>query len=202
MPAREETRRPTKAERAEATRGELIRVARDLFAERGYPHVGTEEIVRAADVTRGALYHHFRDKQDLFRALHVEMERELMEAVGERMGEASDPWNLLVTGLRAFLDACTDPAMIQINLLDAPSVLGWAEWREIDERFGLGLITAGLDNAMEAGVLRRREIRPLAHLLLASLVEAAMLIANAPDPKAAREEIEQPLVELLEGLRA
>jgi AcrR family transcriptional regulator len=178
-----------------------MRAARQLFAERGYGAVGTEEVVARAGLTRGALYHHFRDKQDLFRAVHVEMERELMEAVGERMGEQSDPWDLLVAGLRAFLDACTDPAVIQINLLDAPSVLGWAEWREVDERFGLGLLSAGLDNAMEAGVLRRQEIRPLAHLLLASLVEAAMLIANAHDPKAAREEIEQPLLTVLEGLR-
>jgi AcrR family transcriptional regulator len=188
-------------ERAEATRGTLMRAARELFAERGYGAVGTEEIVARAGVTRGALYHHFRDKQDLFRAVHVEMERELMEAIGERMGQASDPWDLLVSGMRAFLDACTDPAVIRINLLDAPSVLGWAEWREIDERYGLGLITAGLDNAMAAGVLRRQEIRPLAHLLLASLVEAAMLIANADDPKAAREGIEQPLLVLLAGLK-
>ena len=178
-----------------------MRAARELFAERGYGAVGTEQIVERAGVTRGALYHHFRDKQDLFRAVHVEMERELMEAIGERMGEASDPIDLLVSGLNAFLDACTDPAVIRITLLDAPSVLGWAEWREIDERYGLGLITAGLDNAMEAGALRRQEIRPLAHLLLASLVEAAMLIANAEDPKAAREEIEGPLLTLLEGLR-
>jgi AcrR family transcriptional regulator len=192
---------PAREERAEATRTALMRAARELFAERGYAAVGTELIVERAGVTRGALYHHFRDKQDLFRAVHVEMERELMEAIGERMGAASDPMELLVSGLNAFLDACTDPAVIQINLLDAPSVLGWAEWREIDERFGLGLITAGLDNAMAAGALRRQEVRPLAHLLLASLVEAAMLIANAEDPKAAREQLEAPLLTLLEGLR-
>jgi AcrR family transcriptional regulator len=179
-----------------------MEAARDLFTEHGYGGVGTEEIVARAGVTRGALYHHFRDKQDLFRAVHVEMERELMEAIGERMGQQTDPFELLVTGLRAFLDACTEPAVIRINLLDAPSVLGWAEWREIDERFGLGLITAGLENAMAAGVIRRQEIRPLAHLLLASLVEAAMLIANTADPEAAREEMEAPLLELLEGLRA
>ena len=192
----------TREERAEVTRAALLRAARELFAERGYAAVGTELIVARAGVTRGALYHHFRDKQDLFRAVHVGMEQELMEAIGERMGQASDPIDLLVSGLNAFLDACTDPAMIQINLLDAPTVLGWAEWREIDERFGLGLITAGLENAMEAGALRRQEVRPLAHLLLASLVEAAMLIANAPDPKAARQEMEAPLLALLEGLRA
>src|SRR5918999_85340 len=200
--AREEQSASAREERAQATRLALMRAARELFAERGYGAVGTEEIVARAGVTRGALYHHFRDKQDLFRAVHVGMELELMEAIGERMGQASDPIDLLVSGLNAFLDACTHPAVIQINLLDAPSVLGWAEWREIDERFGLGLITAGLDNAMEAGLLRRQQIRPLAHLLLASLVEAAMLIANAPDPKAAREQIEQPLLTVLEGLRA
>jgi AcrR family transcriptional regulator len=201
MSGSEERALSAREERAEATRAALLRAARELFAERGYGAVGTELIVERAGVTRGALYHHFRDKKDLFRAVHVEMERELMEAIGARMGEASDPMDLLVSGLNAFLDACTDPAVIQINLLDAPSVLGWAEWREIDERYGLGLITAGLDNAMAAGALRRQEIRPLAHLLLASLVEAAMLIANAPDPKAAREQLEGPLLTLLEGLR-
>src|ERR671915_941801 len=190
MSGAEEPVMATREERAEVTRGALMRAARELFAERGYAAVGTEQIVERAGVTRGALYHHFRDKRDLFRAVHVEMERELMEAIGERMGQASDPIDLLASGLNAFLDACTDPAVIRINLPDAPSVLGWAEWREIDERFGLGLITAGLENAMAAGIFPRREVRPLAHLLLASLVEAAMLIANAPDPKAAREEIE------------
>src|ERR687896_1410298 len=102
---------PARADRAEATRATLLRAARELFAERGYAAVGTELIVERAGVTRGALYHHFRDKQDLFRAVHVEMERELMEAIGERMGQASDPMELLVIGLNAFLDACTDPAV-------------------------------------------------------------------------------------------
>jgi AcrR family transcriptional regulator len=189
-------------ERAEATRAALLRAARELFAERGYSAVGTEQIVARAGVTRGALYHHFRDKQDLFRAVHHEMERELMEAIGRRMGEQSDPWELLVTGLRAFLDACTDPALMQIALLDAPAVLGWAEWREIDERYGLGLVSAGLENAMAAGLFPRQEVRPLAHLMLGALGEAAMVIANAPDPAAAREEIEGPLLTLLGGLRA
>jgi AcrR family transcriptional regulator len=189
-------------ERAEATRAALLRAARELFAERGYAAVGTEQIVERAGVTRGALYHHFRDKQDLFRAVHHEMERELMEAIGQRMGEQEDPWELLVTGVRAFLDACTDPALMQISLLDAPAVLGWAEWREIDERYGLGLVSAGLENAMAAGLFPRQEVRPLAHLMLGALGEAAMVIANAPDPAAAREEIERSLLVLLGGLRA
>jgi AcrR family transcriptional regulator len=202
MPAREATRRPTKAERAEATRAELIRVARDLFAERGYAGVGTEEIVRTAQVTRGALYHHFRDKRDLFRAVHEQQEQDLVERIGSQMQGVEDPVELLRAGMRAFLDACTEPTVIRITLVDAPTVLGWAEWREIDARHGLGLVTAGLQGAMDAGALRRQEIRPLAHLMLGALGEAAMLIAHADDPKAERDEVEGPLLSLLEGLRA
>jgi AcrR family transcriptional regulator len=201
MSGSEERALSAREERAEATRAALMRAARELFAERGYGAVGTEQIVERAGVTRGALYHHFRDKKDLFRAVHDGMERKLMEQIGERMGQETDPWQLLVTGLRAFLDACTDRELMQITLLDAPSVLGWAEWRAIDERYGLGLVSAGLENAMSAGVFRRQEIRPLAHILMGALGEAAMLIANAPDPEAAREEIEAPLLELLAGLK-
>src|SRR3954454_3168430 len=153
--------RSTKAEQAEATRARLLRVSRELFAKRGYSGVATEEIVRRAKVTRGALYHHFRDKRDLFRAVHEQMEQELVERIGEQMQGVEDPMELLNSGLRAFLDACTDPAVIQIALVDAPTVLGWAEWREIDEKYGLGLVTFGLQNAMDSGALRRQEIRPL-----------------------------------------
>jgi AcrR family transcriptional regulator len=177
-------------------------VARRLFAERGYAGVGTEEIVRAADVTRGALYHHFADKRDLFRAVHEEVEQELVQSVADRIGAIEDPWELLVTGARVFLDECTDRVFMRIALLDAPSVLGWQEWRAIDERYGMGLVSASLGNAMEKGVLLRQELRPLSHLVLAALGEAAFLIANSDDPKAAREQVEPPLMALLEGLRA
>ena len=191
----------SKEERAQATRAALMSAARDLFTERGYAGVGTEEIVGRAKVTRGALYHHFNDKRDLFRAVHEEMEGEIVDAIAARMDGETDPLELLKTGTRAFLDACMDPAHAQVNLLDAPSVLGWAEWREIDMRYGMGLVTAGLQAGMEAGVLRDQPIRPLAHLLLAAMGEAAMMIANAKDPQAARDEMEASLLELLEGLR-
>lgn len=194
--------RTSKAEQAEATRGALMRAARELFAERGYAAVGTEEIVRRAKVTRGALYHHFEDKRDLFRAVHEQLERELVESIGDRIAGIEDPWELLVTGVRAFLDACTEPALMRIALLDAPGVLGWEEWREIDARYGMGLVTFGLENAINAGVLRRVEVRPVAHLILGALGEAAFMIANARDPRAARREVEGPLLSLLEGLRA
>jgi AcrR family transcriptional regulator len=184
------------------TRAELLRVARELFAERGYASVGTEEIVRAAKVTRGALYHHFADKKDLFRAVHEQVEAELVEAIGQRIGPIEDPWELLVTGVDVFLDECADPVFMRISLLDAPAVLGWRDWREIDERYGLALVSASLGNAMDAGVLARQDLRSLSHLLLAALGEAAFLIANSDDPKAARKNVEPPLMALLEGLRA
>ncbi len=191
----------SRAARGDATRETLLRVAHDLFAERGFAAVGTEEIVARAGVTRGALYHHFVDKQDLFRAVHEELEQALVEGIGERIGGIEDPWELIVTGVRAFLDACTDPAIMRIALLDAPAVLGWAAWREIDERYGLGLVSFGLQNAMDRGVLSPRPVRPLAHLLMGAMAEAAMVIANADDPAAARDDVEAPLLGLIAGLR-
>src|SRR3954467_10514192 len=127
--------RGSKAEQAEATRARLLRVSRDLLARRGYAGVATEEIVRRAKVTRGALYHHFRDKKDLFRAVHEQLERELVESIGQQIAGIQDARELIDTGIRSFLDACTDPALAQISLIDAPSVLGWAEWREVDARY-------------------------------------------------------------------
>jgi AcrR family transcriptional regulator len=194
--------RTTKAEQGEASRATLVRAARALFTERGYGGVGTEEIVRRAKLTRGALYHHFTDKKDLFRAVHEQIEGEVMGAIAARMAAADgDPYGLLVVGTRAYLDVCTDPAITRVTLVDAPSVLGWEEWREIDMRHGLGIVIAGLQGGMDAGVLRSQPVRPLAHLLLGAMGEAGMVIANAPDPAAARAEIEPALLALLDGLK-
>ena len=192
-------RQPGRAATRLASR--LLRAGRELFAERGFAAVGTEEIVARAGVTRGALYHHFADKRDLFRAVHEELEQRLVADIGARIGGIDDPWELMVAGVRAFLDACTDPAVMRIALLDAPAVLGWDEWREIDARYGLGLVSFALQNAMDRGVLRPRPVRPLAHLLMGAMTEAAMVIANGRDPAAARDEVEAPLLALLEGLR-
>jgi AcrR family transcriptional regulator len=193
-----------RAEQSEATRAALLSAARALFAERGYAAVATEEIVRSAQVTRGALYHHFQDKRDLFRAVHEELEAEMVAAIAADMEAAAapDPFELLVAGVRSFLDTCTDPSFAQIALLDAPTVLGWELWREIDARHGLGLVTAGLEGAMDAGAMERQDVRPLAHLMLGALGEAAMLIAHAEDPEAERRAVEPAVLSLLHGLRA
>jgi AcrR family transcriptional regulator len=187
---------------AQATREALVDAALELFTERGYAGVGTEEIVGRAKVTRGALYHHFADKRDLFRTVFERVEADLMKRIGATMEVASDPYELMVGGMRAFLDACEEPAVKQISLIDAPAVLGWAQWREIDNRHGLGLTRAALDGAVEAGELRPIATEPMAHLLVAALSEAAFVIAHAKRPRKARAEVEGALLQLVEGLRA
>jgi AcrR family transcriptional regulator len=195
VPGRRETE-------ARATREALILAALALFTERGYAGVGTEEIVARAKVTRGALYHHFTDKRDLFRAVFERVESDLMERIGATMQSADDPYELMVGGMRAFLDACEEPAVNQISLTDAPAVLGWQEWREIDNRHGLGLTRAALDGAVQAGVIRPIATEPMAHLLVAALSEAAFVIAHSEHPRKARAEVEEALIQLVEGLRA
>jgi AcrR family transcriptional regulator len=196
------SRRPGRREaEAQATRDALIRAALKLFTKHGYAGVGTEEIVARAKVTRGALYHHFSDKRDLFRAVFERVEGELMARIGTRMEASDDPWELMLAGMRSFLDACEEPAVKQIALTDAPSVLGWQEWREIDNRHGLGLTRAALQGAVDAGVVRPIAVEPMAHLFVAALSEAAFVIAYSDHPRRARAEVEQALVQLIEGLR-
>jgi len=192
----------TKAERSEATRAQLVATARRLYAQHGYAGVGTEEIVRQAGVTRGALYHHFADKRELFRAVHEAVEEDVVDRIVAGVAGVADTWELMVAGMRTYLDLCTDPMVRQITLIDGPSVLGWKEWREIDGRHGLGLVANALEAAMDAGVLRRRPVEPLAHLLLAAMAEAGLMVGTAADPAEEREAVEGPLMALLEGLRA
>src|SRR5918999_3263733 len=135
-------------ENSEATRRGLVEAARDLFTERGYADTSTEEIVRRSRVTRGALYHHFNGKQDLFKAVLEEVNARVSDAIAGRALEQGDVWSGVVRGIDAFLDACLDPAYQRIVLLDGPAVLGWEEWRGIGERHGLGIIRAAVSQAV------------------------------------------------------
>jgi AcrR family transcriptional regulator len=194
--------RSLKAQQSFVTRTALLTVARELFAERGYAQVGTEEIVRAAGVTRGALYHHFKDKADLFAAVYEDVEGALMERIAaSAMAAARDPLELLRAGASGFLDACEDPAVQQIALLDAPSVLGWERWREIGMRYGFGLVRGGLQEAMDAGVIERQPLDALAHLLLGAIDEGAMLIARAENPAEVRADVGAAVDRFLDALR-
>jgi AcrR family transcriptional regulator len=174
-----------------------------LFAERGYAGVGTEEIVRTAGVTRGALYHHFAGKKELFEAVYEDVERQLVEQIAaSAISSATDPLAALHAGAQAFLDACEDPAVQRIALVDAPSVLGWEQWREIGLRYGFGLVRATVEAAMDAGLIERQPIDALSHLLLGAIDEGAMLIARADDRGTTREEVGATVKRLLEALPA
>jgi AcrR family transcriptional regulator len=174
--------------------------AQELFTERGYDGVGTEEIVRAAGVTRGALYHHFGGKAELLEAVYERLEAESTERVARIVlgSELESPMAAMRAGIEAFLDECAEPALRRIALHDAPAVLGWERWREIGAANGLGLIEASLSAAIEAGEMRELPVRPTAHLLLGALDEAAMLVARSEDP-ASRAEVTVVLLALLES---
>jgi AcrR family transcriptional regulator len=193
--------RGRQAERSEATRTALVDVGRKLFAKRGYADVGTEEIVRRAGVTRGALYHHFSGKEDLFRAVAEQVEEEMTRKSAEAALAYEDPWEQQRAGWEAFLDACLDPAVQRIILLDAPSVLGPKAWREIASKYGLALVQFGLRSLMEAGLIEEQPVDPLAHLVIGALSEAAVVIAQAEDTEAARAEMGAALERLMVGLR-
>jgi AcrR family transcriptional regulator len=192
--------RRTQAERAASTRAALIAAARRLFTERGYDGVGTEEIVRAAGVTRGALYHHFGGKAELLEAVYERLEAESTERVARVVlgSELDSPLEAMRAGIEAFLDECAEPELQRIALHDAPAVLGWDRWREIAAANGLGLIEASLTAAIEAGEMRELPVRPTAHLLLGALDEAAMLVARSEDP-GSRAEVTLVLLALLES---
>jgi len=189
-------------EQSEATRRALLDVARGQFTTYGYDGAGIEQIVKRARVTRGALYHHFPEgKKELFRTVFEELEVEIVTAVAHAAGEQTDVWETVLTGVRAFLDACMEPAVQRVVLLDAPSVLGWETWRAIDERYGYGIVRASIEASIAAGVIDPQPIDALGHMFLGALNEAALLIAKAKDPTKARDDVEQTLVRLLEGLR-
>jgi AcrR family transcriptional regulator len=195
--------RRSQASRAESTRAALIAAARRLFTERGYDDVGTEEIVRAAGVTRGALYHHFGGKRELLDAAYEQLEAESTERVARVVlgSELESPLQAMKAGIAAFLDECAEPELRQIALHDAPAVLGWDRWREIGEANGLGLIEASLSAAIEAGEVRPLPVKPMAHVLLGALDEAAMLVARSDDP-ASRAEVTSVLLAVLESFAA
>jgi AcrR family transcriptional regulator len=190
----------TQAERLAVTRATLLREARLIFAASGYDAAATEEIVQRAKVTRGALYYHFKDKRAVFEAIVEEIAREIAGSIDKMAEPIDDPLQALIEGTRAFLDACLDPAVRRIYLIDAPAVLGWHRWREIDSPHGVRSLREGV-----AAVLKMRPdpalaAEPITFLLSGAFNEAALWIAEAKDEKAARREMDRTLVQLMERL--
>lgn len=203
MSAAPETTAPAsrRAEQAEATRLALLGAARELFVANGYAATSLEGIVRRSRVTKGALYHHFGSKRDLFHAVCERVEREWVDRVVAAARREPNAWRRLESGLEEFLDACVDPEMRQLLLVDGPAVLGSDELHGISARWGMGLLRIALEDAMAAGELERQPVDPLAHLLLGGLNEAGLAIAHADDPATARAEIGTAVARIVAGLR-
>jgi AcrR family transcriptional regulator len=197
-----EIKRRTQEERSAATRDALISAARKLWGLRGYAEVGTPEIATAAGVTRGAMYHQFADKAALFRDVVEAVEQDVMARMATMVASsgATTPADVIRAAVDAWLEVSSDPEVRQLILLDAPAVIGWAGFRDVAQRYSLGMTEQMLNEAIRAGQLARQPVRPLAHVLIGALDEAAMVIATADDPKRARREIRQVLRRLIDGM--
>src|SRR5215475_8305713 len=189
----------TKAAQALQTRRKLEQVARKLFAERGFANVSAEEIVAAADVTRGALYHHYDGKEGLFEAVVDALMQDVHAKLARSAAGASDPLQAIERGIGAFLRVCAEPSVQGILLVDAPAVLGWPKWRQMDAKYGFGLLKQALAAAIEAGLVKKQNVDVLTHVLLGALTEIAMVVARSDDPARSRGEAERALASMLAG---
>jgi AcrR family transcriptional regulator len=188
---------------SEGTRRAILRAARQVFARRGYAGTSLSAVVRAAKVTTGAVYHHFGDKQGLFRAVAEQVEAEILERILAAARPDTDPWTRFLVCTNAMFAICTEPDVHRIVFLDAPNVIGAAEWRAIEMRFGLGAMHQGLAELKDAGRIRAGSIDVLAPILMGALIEAANTIARAEPRKraATMTEAQATITRLLESLK-
>ena len=170
--------------------------------ERDYAQVSTEEILARSGVSRGALYHHFPTKLDLFRAVFVASERRVIDRIAARASVSSSPFESLLALARGYMRAAeTEDELRRIGLGQSRAVLGWEGWRAACTELGVGLALAGVTAAIEAGELPPHDPETMAIVLLGAMIDAAMLIVVAEDRTAARERSEAVIVDLLMGLR-
>ncbi len=190
-----------KAAQSLTTKRKLSQVARKLFAARGFSEVSAEEIVAAANVTRGALYHQYDGKVGLFEAVVETLMQEVHAKIARETAGVVNPLSALNRGVEVFLKACSEPGVQQILFVDAPVVLGWVKWRAMDSRYGFGLLKQGLAAAMDAGLMRRHDVDLLAHVLMGALTETAFLVAKSSHPIKARAEAAVALTSVIDGWR-
>lgn len=193
--------RPNKnVARGEATRAQLIAIATRMFAERGYEDTSIEAVLRVAGVSRGSLYHHFASKEALFEAVAEDVETSVGAQTLAAASGADGPVAALRAGSLAWIRLAGDPVVQRILLIDAPSVLGWERWRAMEEQHALGGIRAVLQIIADDGKLRPDLVGTLAHVLLASVNEVALLVARADDKEAAMKVGADAVDEVLQRL--
>lgn len=191
----------TNAEYSAQMQRKLTQVARREFAQHGYGDTSTERIVQRAKVTRGALYHHYKDKRALFDAVFEELAAEVAAQIERDARSAKDPFAALIAGCEAWLDACADATVRQILLIDGPAVLGWRRWSEIDARHGTRSLRAGIDACQRAGLFVDLDAAALTRLLAGAVNDVALVLADASDARALRPKISKTLRALIHGLR-
>jgi AcrR family transcriptional regulator len=189
-----------RVERGRVTRERLIEAARALFGERGYEATSIDAVLDSAGVARGALYHHFATKEALFDAVLDRVVADIAEAVADAARTAADPVASLRAGCAAWLRMALDPAVQRIVLLDPPAVVGWSRWREIDEQHTLGGLRTSLKLIAGQGRLPAGNVDLLAHMVLAAVNEAALMIARAEDPEQALRRGQEAVDMLLDRL--
>jgi len=184
----------------EETRAALLTAARELFGGAGYAATSLDEVAARAGVTKGALYHHFRGKADLFLAVYEQVKREISDQVVVVFLEP-DPWHALTAGCQLMMDAQLDAAVRRIALHDARSVLDWDAVHAVETRYGAVGLRGVLRRAMRAGAIEPQPLRPLSLLLSGAIAEACFYVADADDQAAARAEAGALVLRLLQGLR-
>ncbi|MCD0453346.1 TetR/AcrR family transcriptional regulator [Actinocorallia sp. API 0066] len=193
--------RRQQSERSDTTKQAIVAAARDLFTAQGYDRTSIDQIAEKAGVSKGALYHHYRDKTEVLAAVYTDMCHDMGERLLGDVRPGADPVEALKAGSRFFLNACAEPSYRQIALIDAPAVLGWARWRSIDaDGGGFGLLRQGLTAAADAGLISPDHLEERAHLLIAALIEATLLIARSDTPHTTQAVLAQLLDQQFEDL--
>jgi AcrR family transcriptional regulator len=191
-----------RVEQGQATRSALIDVATELFAANGYDATAIPAVLDATGVSRGALYHHFESKEALFEAVLESVEASATVKVTRAARAATDPLDGLRRGCAAYLAMCRDPTVRQISLIDAPAVVGWERWREIDEQHAFGLVKAAIAAIAADGRVKPELVDVMAHMVLAALLEVALLVARADEGRLAIRRGQAAIDELLTALFA
>jgi AcrR family transcriptional regulator len=191
--------RRTQAERTEATTAALVEAARELFARDGYDAISLDAVAARAGVTKGAVYHHFAGKRQLFEAVFSREIEHVTAPLVAAYSRKKDPWDAFKAASAAFLDECLDPGVQRIVLLDAPAAIGWDGIRRLEAPL-LDLMELAISRAVDAGRIERRPPGPLAHFLFGATCEVAMIVARADDQKTAQRQAVAEIGRVLDSL--
>ncbi len=179
----------------------LIEVARDYFTEHGYADSALEDIAKASGLTRGALYHHFKNKKGLFHVVLESVQKDVAERIEAEAAQSEELWEQLLLGCLAFVAAAVEPKNKRILLVDGPAVLGFETWRIMDEHNSMRLLKGQLQIMEEQGCLKQGSIEAMTHCISGALNEAALWIAQKPDYEQALADIKIIISNMLNGFR-